>query len=61
MVDGMESCQFFHIAGTKSSEETYLTYRRRHKKTSYISNYAFSTLLHKWVDRGQTHNFEKLQ
>ncbi len=36
-------------------------YRRCHEKTSYVSNYAFFTLLHKWVDRRQTHHFEKLQ
>ncbi len=35
--------------------------RRCHKKTSYGSNYAFSTLLHEWVDRGQMHRLEKLQ
>ncbi len=39
----------------------YFTYRRYHVKTSYVSNYAFFTLLHKWVHRGQTHYFEKLQ
>ncbi len=32
-----------------------------HEKTSYVSNYAFFTLLHKWVNRGQIHHFEKLQ
>ncbi len=37
------------------------TYRRRHEKTSYVLNYVFFTLLHKWVDRGQTYHFEKLQ
>ncbi len=36
-------------------------FRRRHEKTSYVLNYAFFTLLHKWVDRGQTHHYEKLQ
>ncbi len=36
-------------------------YRRRHEKTSYVSNYAFFTLLHKWIDRGQMHQLEKLQ
>ncbi len=35
--------------------------RRCHEKTSYVSNYAFFTLLHKWVDRGQTRCLEKLQ
>ncbi len=35
--------------------------RRCHEKTSYVSNYAFFTLLHKWGDRGQTHRLEKLQ
>ncbi len=34
-------------------------YRRRRYKTSYVSNYAFFTLLHKSVDRGQMHRFEK--
>ncbi len=29
------------------------------KKPS-VSNYAFFTLLHEWVDRGQTHRLEKL-
>ncbi len=38
------------------------TYRcRRHKKISYVSNYAFFTLLYKWINRGQTHRLEKLQ
>ncbi len=32
----------------------------RHEKT-YMLNYAFFSLLHKWVDTGQTHHFEKLQ
>ncbi len=36
-------------------------YRRCHEKTSYVLNYAFFTLQHKWVQRGQTHHFEKLQ
>ncbi len=36
-------------------------YRRCHEKISYVSNYAFFTLLHKWVDRGQMYRFEKLQ
>ncbi len=36
-------------------------YRRCHEKTSYVSNYEFFTLLHKWGDRGQTHRLEKLQ
>ncbi len=36
-------------------------YRCCHEKTSYVSNYAFFTLMHKWVDKGQTHYFEKLQ
>ncbi len=35
--------------------------RRCHEKTSYVSNYAFFTLLYKWGDRGQTHQLEKLQ
>ncbi len=30
-------------------------------KKTYVLNYAFFTLLHKWVDRRQTHHFEKLQ
>ncbi len=33
--------------------------RRRHEKT-YVSNDVFFTLLHEWVDRGQTHQLEKL-
>ncbi len=37
------------------------TYRRCHEKTSYVSNYAFFTLMHKWVDREEIHHFEKLQ
>ncbi len=37
-----------------------LTYRR-HEKTSYVSNYMFFTLLHEWIDIGQTHQLEKLQ
>ncbi len=32
-----------------------------HEKTSYVSNYAFLTLLHEWVDRGQMHPLEKLR
>ncbi len=36
-------------------------FENRHEKTSYVSNYAFFTLLHKWADRGQTHRLEKLQ
>ncbi len=36
-------------------------YRRCHKKTSYLLNYAFFTLLYEWVDREQMHRFEKLQ
>ncbi len=35
-------------------------HRRCHEKTSYVSNYAFITLLHEWVDRGQKHQLEKL-
>ncbi len=38
-----------------------LTDRRCHEKNSYVLNYAFFTLQHKWVQRGQTHHFEKLQ
>ncbi len=37
-----------------------LKYRRCHRKTYYVSNYAFFTLLHEWVDRGQIHRLEKL-
>ncbi len=36
-------------------------YRHCHEKTSSVSNYAFFTLMHKWVSRGQIHHFEKLQ
>ncbi len=50
---------FFILACVNSTAK--LTIRHCHKKTSYVSNYAFFTLLHKWVDRGQTHHFEKLQ
>ncbi len=39
---------------------TCTTYRRRHEKTSYVSNYAFITLLHELVSRGQMHQLEKL-
>ncbi len=39
----------------------FTCHRRCHEKTSYVLNYAIFTLLHKWVDRGQTHHFEKLQ
>ncbi len=35
-------------------------YRQCHEKTSYVSNYAFITSLHEWVDRRQTHQLEKL-
>ncbi len=35
-------------------------YRCCHEKTSYVSHYPFSTLLHEWVDRGQMHRPEKL-
>ncbi len=34
---------------------------RCREKTSFVSNYVFSTLLHEWVNRGQTHRLEKLQ
>ncbi len=34
---------------------------RCHEKTSYVSNYAFFSLMHKWVDRRQINHFEKLQ
>ncbi len=34
--------------------------RRCHGKTSYMSNKAFITLLHEWVDTGQIHQLEKL-
>ncbi len=34
--------------------------RRCHEKTSYVSNYVFFTLLYEWVDKGQTHQLEKL-
>ncbi len=30
------------------------------QKKTYVSNYAFVTLLHEWIDRGQTHQLEKL-
>ncbi len=35
--------------------------RRCHEKTSYVSYYAFFTLLHKWIDIGRMHRLEKLQ
>ncbi len=38
-----------------------VAYRRCHEKTSYVSNYAFFTLLYKWTNRGQTHCFENFQ
>ncbi len=41
--------------------QSHYTHRRCHEKTSYVSNYTFFTLMHKRVDRGQTHHFEKLQ
>ncbi len=34
---------------------TRLVHRRCHEKTSYVPDYAFFTLLHEWVGRGQTH------
>ncbi len=34
-------------------------YRCCHEKTSYVSNYAFITSLHEWVDRWQMHQLEK--
>ncbi len=34
------------------------TFHRCHEKTSYVSNYAFITLLHEWVDRRQMHQLE---
>ncbi len=37
------------------------TDRRRHENTSYVSNYLFFILLHKWVDRGQMYRLENLQ
>ncbi len=39
----------------------HLLYRYCHEKTSYMSNYAFFILMHKWIDRGQIHHFEKFQ
>ncbi len=36
-------------------------FRRCQEKTFYVSNNSFFTSMHKWVDRGQTHHFEKLQ
>ncbi len=39
--------------------QSFSTCRRCHEKTSYVSNYAFFTLLHEWVDRGQAHRLEK--
>ncbi len=38
----------------------WAAYRRCHEKTSYVSNYAFITLLHEWVNRGQMLQLEKL-
>ncbi len=38
---------------TSGMEKGEPTYHRCHKKTSYVSNYAFFILLHKWVDRGK--------
>ncbi len=43
------------------NEAIWFVYCRYHEKTSYVLNYAFFTLLHKWVHRGRTHHFEKLQ
>ncbi len=40
--------------------ENINTYCRHHEKTSYMSNYALFTLLHKWVGRRQTLRLEKL-
>ncbi len=53
------SCKVSQIS--KRSSIGNLIYRRCHEKTSYVSNYVFFTLLHKWVDRGQMHHFEELQ
>ncbi len=39
----------------------HVSHRLCYEKTSYVSNYAFFTLMHKWADRGLTHHFEKLQ
>ncbi len=33
---------------------TYIALRRCHEKISEVSNYGFFTLLHEWVDKGQT-------
>ncbi len=44
----------------KLAQQNWTTKRRCHEKTSYVLNYAFITLLHEWVDRGQMHPLEKL-
>ncbi len=51
------------VPGYESAMLIYFMYiyRRRHEKTSYVSNYAFFTVLHKWGDRGQTQRLEELQ
>ncbi len=38
----------------------HFIYGRCHEKTFCVPNYVFFTLLHEWVDRGQTHQLEKL-
>ncbi len=52
-----EVAQHFLIQHNKFHE----IYRRCPEKTSYVSNYACFTLLHKWGYRGQTNRLERLQ
>ncbi len=49
------------VADDMSYQLVQPIHRRCHEKISYVSNYAFFILLHKWADRGQTHRLEKLQ
>ncbi len=64
----MNENTIYSITTSSLSEAVHLTYsflkyhlfRRCRKKTSYVSIYAFFTLLHEWVDKGQTHRLEKL-
>ncbi len=55
----MIECECVYEQECKYEYGIKVRYRRCYKKTSYVSNYAFFTLLHKWVDRGQMRRFQK--
>ncbi len=56
----IDFCTCLGYSSSKTYKLMQTAYRRCHEKTSYVSNYAFFTLLHKWIDRTKTHRLEKL-